>query len=630
MSRFGLLSAVWLAAMAGWLLWIRHANEDLAGDRSVVRLRETRLEITSLAPARGDVARESAITLPLHWDVQYEGTSGSATIRIPVPVERGADLVSKGMLIERIGTAFEISFNRHVLATGGRLDGRDRFYAKAPVHLLLPARFFVEGNNELVVRLRADAGYRAGLSPPLLGLPEAIDALARRARAWRIDLPLAASTFSLVVGAFCLLLWWQQRDALYAWASVGELLWAVTVADTVIERVPLPWPWWGLVLMLARALWSLSLYGIAEQVFGRGPIFERVGIWATQAGAPFASVAMLLTQGVRPLLAWYVLTFSIWVFVIVRLAWRLRRQLNAEHVIVWLAVVMAFLASGRDVYAARLSVDAYAESAWAKYLAPLVGLALMWIVAQRFRLARDSVLEMNATLADRVREREADLRASFARLAEVERARAVLSERQRILRDMHDGVGAHLATAVRQLESEQASRAEVAQSLRDSLMQLKLSIDAMSLPRGDVNALMASLRFRLDSRIASAGIRLRWDVDALPVWPAPAGREDEWMHHLQFVLLEAVSNVLQHAKASKLEISARADPPGFEGIEIGIVDDGVGPGIAQDAAPRSMRERAAAIGAWLEVEPVGGSGTGTRVRIRLPVSDGAAPNARKS
>jgi signal transduction histidine kinase len=239
----------------------------------------------------------------------------------------------------------------------------------------------------------------------------------------------------------------------------------------------------------------------------------------------------------------------------------------------------------------------------------------MWIVAQRFRLARGAVLEMNATLKDRVLQKEAELRESFARLAAVERAGAVLRERQRILRDMHDGVGAHLATAVRQLEGERASRAEVASSLRDSLMQLKLSIDAMSLPRGDVNALMASLRFRLES-----GIALEWDVEALPAWSATDGRIEDSMRELQFILLEAISNVLQHANASRLTISARKDPPGFEGFEIEVVDDGVGPGIALDTAPRSMRERAETIGVQLDIAAVDACGNGTRVRIRLPQS----------
>ena len=44
----------------------------------------------------------------------------------------------------------------------------------------------------------------------------------------------------------------------------------------------------------------------------------------------------------------------------------------------------------------------------------------------------------------------------------------------------------------------------MAATLRESLDHLKLSIDAMNLPGGDVNALLASLRYRLQRRIAQA------------------------------------------------------------------------------------------------------------------------------
>jgi signal transduction histidine kinase len=558
-----------------------------------------------------------AIRLPLHWDVEFEGASGRATVAVPFQLAADEPLMPRGLLVERLGAAYEIVLNGETIDAAGDLAGGDRFYAKRPVHLVLPARLLRPGENGLVFRLRTDAGYRAGLSPPLVGPAIAIDALAASEVVWRVGLPIATSVFSLFVGGFCLLLWWQQRDALYFWAGAGEMLWAATVADTVIEQAPLPWPWWGFSLLVLRAAWAWSLYAIGEQVFGKGPILERRAMLVAQWSAPFVAIAMGLLSSTWPLLVWYAVNFPLWFFVIARLARRAWKQPNAERWLVWSAIVLVVAASGRDVVAARLSALSYAESARAKYLAPMVGLALLWIVAKRFRVARQMVLDLNASLTDRLRQQEAELVATFAQLSEVERSRAILAERQRILRDMHDGVGAHLATAVRQLEGDEASRGEVASSLRDSLTQLKLSIDAMGLPPGDVNALLANLRFRLESRIASAGLAMRWEVDALPAWQAPVISGDEAMRHLQFLLLEAISNVLQHARASTLTIEARVRGAAGEGIEICVVDDGIGPGRAGDSIPRSLRDRAQAIGARITVEPVSEDGRGTRVRLGL-------------
>jgi hypothetical protein len=100
-------------------------------------------------------------------------------------------------------------------------------------------------------------------------------------------------------------------------------------------------------------------------------------------------------------------------------------------------------------------------------------------------------------VAARIAERE--LNSSCLRLEVLAREQERTVERTRILRDMRDmrdGVGSHISVAIRPLQSGRASEADVLQTLRDSLDQLKLTIDAMHLPPGDVTALLANLRHR--------------------------------------------------------------------------------------------------------------------------------------
>ena len=55
----------------------------------------------------------------------------------------------------------------------------------------------------------------------------------------------------------------------------------------------------------------------------------------------------------------------------------------------------------------------------------------------------------------------------------------------------------------------------------------------MNLPVGDITALLASLRYRLEPRLKAAGIELQWDVRFLP----PLSRLDhKGMRQLQFML----------------------------------------------------------------------------------------------
>ena len=209
-------------------------------------------------------------------------------------------------------------------------------------------------------------------------------------------------------------------------------------------------------------------------------------------------------------------------------------------------------------------------------------------------------------------------------LEDMAREQARMAERGRILRNMHDGVGSYISSALRQMQSavEQERRihsTEVQLTLRDALDQLKISIDSMNLANGDVTALLANLRYRLGPRFGAMGMDLQWDVDDLPAFERlDAGA----MAELQFMLFEAMSNVQQHAQARTLRIEAHAmtvtDALGQNRIAVRVVDDGRGfdPAQARGNGLHVMRERAKAIGASLNIASQPGH---TVVEISLPV-----------
>ena len=185
------------------------------------------------------------------------------------------------------------------------------------------------------------------------------------------------------------------------------------------------------------------------------------------------------------------------------------------------------------------------------------------------------------------------------------------AERSRILRDMHDGVGVHLSVALRQVQSGTYDPPAVAGLLQEGLDQLKLSIDALNVAPGDVTALLANLRYRLEPRLRAAGIGLQWQVDAL----APLTRlDDKGMRQLQFVVYEALSNVLQHAQASTITVQAHAVG---EGLRLAVVDDGRGFDATQvrQRGLSAMRDRVQALGGSLRLhsEPAQ-----TLVEVLLP------------
>ena len=254
-------------------------------------------------------------------------------------------------------------------------------------------------------------------------------------------------------------------------------------------------------------------------------------------------------------------------------------------------------------------------------LASLVTLFLK-LRHDRHRLAQ--TLLHNADLLERVQTKERALSASDLRLERLAREQARTAERSRILRDMHDGVGAHLSAAIRQVQSGRSSQQDILDSLTESMEQLKLSIDALNLLPGDVSTLLANLRYRLSPRFAASDLQLLWDVaqiEPLPYLDSTATR------HLQFMLYEALANVFQHSQATQLQISLSARG---EAAVLRLVDNGVGFVVPDwacltphcpDSAPvqsgqglRSMASRAQAIGAELHWHSQPGN---TRLTITL-------------
>ena len=241
----------------------------------------------------------------------------------------------------------------------------------------------------------------------------------------------------------------------------------------------------------------------------------------------------------------------------------------------------------------------------------LFGLALGYIVIVRFRAASSQARNFNVNLAARVALKEQELSQSYVLLEQLARKHERSAERTRILRDMHDGVGSHISAAIRQLQSGKASNEQLLQTLRDSLDQLKLSIDALHLPPGDITGLLANMRYRMEPRIQACDIELHWDVDLLP---AMERLDEKAMRQLQFMVFEAVSNVMQHSRATVLRVELRAAPR--DGAVLRLIDNGRGfdPDRVKLRGLGSLKERAAALGAALKITSAPGQ---TMVEITL-------------
>ena len=562
------------------------------------------------------------VSLPYLWDREQPAQSGLVVFEIPFsftlpPVE------PYGLTIPKISNGYVVYLNDIMLDRFGDLTRHDRTDAKLPRLIAVPPGA-LQATNVLRLAVGADVGRQGGLSAVTLAPMETARAAYTSVWRWRVLGPQMVAIFSALVGLIGLLLWLTQpsvrsdgtvgRDVVYLYGSLAEFCWVFRVADAVLESPPLPLPWWSVLSALSLWGWSSLTVLFCMEVVGWGQSRHLPGMrrWLVVLGllGLGAAVAARVYGWPPALTVWYGLlglTFLLFSLAVVRQA--LRRGALPEGRLLAFAILINVLMGLLDLYQLRVNPSMDGRTSM-YYSSVLFGLVAGLIVLRRFSAVSRQAQHLMSNLNRLVQQKEQELAISYQRLEHVAREQARSGERSRILRDMHDGVGSHITTAIRQLQSGRASGEEVLQTLRDALDQLKLSIDAMHLLPGDITALLANLRYRLEPRLRACGIELDWAVDALaPV----AGLDAGAMRQLQFMLFEAISNVMQHARASQLRIEAQQTA---QGARIGVVDNGCGFDTGQVARRglRLMQERAQAIGAQLQIHSAIGR---TELEIRL-------------
>ncbi|MDZ5663814.1 sensor histidine kinase [Nocardioides sp. S-58] len=200
------------------------------------------------------------------------------------------------------------------------------------------------------------------------------------------------------------------------------------------------------------------------------------------------------------------------------------------------------------------------------------------------------------------------------------RAFAASQERNRIAREMHDGVAQEivgLGYIVDEIESisDHEQTRELAAALRTEITRLvsEIRFSIFDL-RHEVTdgRLAASLADYARGVSDAAGLRVHLSLaESGPPLPPRAATE------VLRVAQEAIGNVRKHARARNLWVSLDSDG---SALRLEVADDGVG-----NAGPREhhwglqgMRERADSVGAALDVTPRPGGGT--VVTLRSPAT----------
>ncbi|KWX22498.1 histidine kinase [Mycolicibacterium wolinskyi] len=186
---------------------------------------------------------------------------------------------------------------------------------------------------------------------------------------------------------------------------------------------------------------------------------------------------------------------------------------------------------------------------------------------------------------------------------------SILTDRDRIARDLHDHVIQRLFAVGLALQGTvaRAKSAEVQQRLADSVDDLHEVIQEIRTAIFDLHGsstALTRLRQRLDAAVAQfANPELRTTVQ----YKGPLSAVDaELADHAEAVVREAVSNVVRHANASTLTVTVAV----ADDLSIEVIDDGQGiRGDITASGLTNLRKRARDSGGDCVIENADGGGT---------------------
>lgn len=599
------------------------SSSHALGEQKVVQLgpdvwRFESAEVAKSEPRKrpaGD-AQWKRVDLPESWTETLPGHRGGAWYRMAIdlpaiPTEPYAIYLpnrrSSGMLFYVNGALVGSD-----VQTGGQLGNRH-----SPQFHVVPPAILRAGTNTVEIAMIGSSGNWAGLGRVAFGNHNPVRFMYRSQNNVENVYQYGEMFMMFALGLLGLALWLARRsDALAFWFALGSLVWSVTFAIRAA------------LLGINVGVWNLTTATIVATIT---PIFtvvaclraggKRLILFESALWASFLATNLWMHLDPKGYSSGFVFTTLPYIYtgiLVATAAWLLATQ---RHRLTWslyvflVAVILSVLFPLHDVLR-EIGVLDLDRASLRHFQAMDLALGIGAIVLERYLAATRATEAMNIELERRVAEKTVEIEDATRRMQAIRDEQALARERERILADMHDGVGASLVALAQVAEDESVGRKALAVRAKDALQDLRMAIDSLEPYEGDLATVLGAMRERLGQSVQAAGVKLEWAVADLPQMKSltPSVVLD-----VQRVVYEAVTNAVRHADAATVKVSAGR--LGESTIRVQVTDDGIGYDAAAPSGGRglrNLRRRAERLGAKLSLA----SGkSGSTVTLDLPMGE---------
>lgn len=612
-AKFAVLVLI-VGLLVALLLWAEHRAGASSEVQQIVSAEFTLADAGGSSPPPD--TRWESVHLPDNWSRHRRDAEGFGWYRLSFRSD-SSNRHDLALMVKRVSMSAEFYLNGHLLNPPMSVGEPIRRQWNTPQYRALPADWVVPGTNYIDVRIFAYRDYNGGLGKVAVGADPVIHSMFRQAHFLHSTISAAAAIVLLVMGLMAVAI--GLRLGTYGsplFLGLSCLLWTGRLLNDFVESVPLSWFWWG---------WPTHSLGGWVSVFmllycHRYMLVQRPRL--EQFMLAYTALCTLLVGAYlgnlisKDALAVIWLPFNIGINVYMLLVlWQLLRQSRSVAPFL-LAVSLAFfiVSDLHDRLIVTSSIErlvGFDSMYWRSISALLLSFAFCLLVADQLVLALQEARALNRDLEFRVEQKSNELQSNFERLDEARRRQGLLEERNRIMRDLHDGVGGDLVSAIKMLESGQMVPAQAAQLIAQCLDNLRLVFDSSGEYGDDLVAMLGNLRYRIAPRLSAARIRLQLDLDGV----TRLACRPEVTLQIMRIVQEAITNALKHAQANELRI-ALLD----HATKLVISDNGHGfqlDDIIAGRGTQNQQYRARSVGAMVHIES---NASGTRVVIDLPAN----------
>jgi len=454
--------------------------------------------------------------LPDNWCVSRPHSTGVAWYRVRFAVA-STPTSAYGVYAPKAALNGAFYANGIYVGSGGSFErgSMGRNFNRAQFYVI-PAALIHVGENSILVRLWASGGACQGLGRMTIGPEQSVRPIFEHRFLVQTELPELAAAADGLIGLLLIFLWLQRRrDTVYGYLGMAILAGILFVATLLVRDPLVPGYRWDAVGISAMTWFSAFGCLFALRFAGLGwPRIERA-LWVL--------VVVALPIGVlgSPDTFRIVIAFQVLLCVPLLLIagglltthwWRVRTW---ESALLLSSYAVTMLASAHDA-AFFAGAIPFESMFWTPYGAAVGSVINGGVLIGRFVRHLNEYERLNRELEGRVAEKHAQLQTHYERVRRLERDNAVIEERQRIMRDMHDGLGSQLISALSQVERGQLDRQGLMALLRECMDDLRLTVDSLDAAGRDLLAVLGTFRYRLEPRLRASDIRLDWRVSEIP------------------------------------------------------------------------------------------------------------------